>query len=202
VALAARACDAALVHLSTDYVFDGAKLEPYLEEDTTAPLGVYGTTKLAAEEHVRRHAPRAWIVRTSWLFGPGGRNFVSTIAALLRERDAIRVVDDQIGAPTYTLDLARSLRLLVERAAPPGLYHVTNSGACSWYEFARTIRERLGSGGRVLPCTTAEYLRPARRPANSRLEMAHWRAAGLPVPRPWPAALDDYLARLAAEIGA
>jgi dTDP-4-dehydrorhamnose reductase len=198
VALAARACDADLIHISTDYVFDGTKPDPYLEDDTPAPLGVYGTTKLAAEEHVRRHAPRAWIVRTSWLFGPGGRNFVRTIAGLLRERDVVRVVDDQRGAPTYTLDLARALRTLVEHA-PAGLYHVTNAGACSWYELAQAIRARLASGGRVLPCSTAEFPRPARRPANSRLEMARWRAAGLPEPRAWTAALDDYLPHLAAE---
>lgn len=200
VALAARACQADLVHLSTDYVFDGRKPEPYLEDDSPAPLGVYGTTKLAAEEHVRRHAPRAWIVRTSWLFGPGGRNFVRTIAGLLRERDAIRVVDDQIGSPTYTLDLARGLRRLVESGATPAVYHLTNSDACSWYAFACRIRERLGRGGVVLPCTSAEFPRPARRPANSRLEMARWRAAGLPALPAWTAALDNYLEHFAGEL--
>ena len=198
VALAAAATGAALVHVSTDYVFDGEKPLPYREDDARAPLGVYGRTKAAAEEHVERHAPRAWIARTSWLFGPGGRNFVRTIAGLLAERDEIRVVDDQRGAPTYTHDLALGLHALA-CGAPFGTYHVTNDGHCTWFEFATAIAARLRSRARVVPCSTAEFPRPARRPRNSVLDAAASHARGLPALRRWEAALDDYLAILAAE---
>jgi dTDP-4-dehydrorhamnose reductase len=198
VAQAAAATGAALLHMSTDYVFDGEKPGPYVEDDPPAPLGVYGRTKVAAEEEVRRHAPRAWIVRTSWLFGAGGRNFVRTIAGLLAERDEIRVVADQVGSPTYTPDLAQCLEAILERGAF-GVYHVTNAGACSWFELAAAIAVRLGSAARVVPCTSAEFPRRARRPRNSVLDCGFYRAQGLPAARPWGAALDDYLAVLAAE---
>jgi dTDP-4-dehydrorhamnose reductase len=198
VALACQLSGAALCHISTDYVFDGAKPEPYVETDATAPLNVYGASKLAAELHVRRHAPHAWIARTSWVFGPGGRNFVRTMRGLLQERDSVRVVDDQRGAPTYTHDLAAALAGLVETAAY-GTYHVTNAGACSWYELAQRIGARTQSHCRIEPCTSAEFPRPARRPRNSCLAPVAWRAAGLPGLRPWTEAVDAYLQVLATE---
>jgi dTDP-4-dehydrorhamnose reductase len=198
VALAAAATGAALVHVSTDYVFAGDKATAYVEDDAPAPLGIYGRTKHAAEEHVQRHAPRAWIVRTSWLFGPGGRNFVRTIAGLVAVRDEIRVVDDQRGCPTYTHDLAAALAV-VSGGLEFGIYHLTNAGACSWFELATAIAARLGSGCRVVPCTTAEFPRPAPRPRNSVLDASVSRARGAPVLRHWHAALDDYLAILALE---
>ena len=192
VALAAQLAGASLCHVSTDYVFDGEKPEPYVEDDPPGPLGVYGETKLAAELEVLRHAPSHWIVRTSWLFGPGGRNFVRTVAGLLAEREEIRVVDDQRGAPTHVDDVAAGLVALVDTAAF-GTYHLTNSGDCTWYGLAVAIGSRLGTRCRILPCTSAEYPRPARRPRNSRLAMRRWEEAGLPPPRPWQLAVDDYL---------
>jgi dTDP-4-dehydrorhamnose reductase len=201
VALAARAAGAALCLLSTDYVFDGEKPSPYVEADAPNPLGVYGRTKLAAERHVRELVPSAWIVRTSWVFGRGGRNFVGTIASLLRSKGEIRVVDDQTGCPTFTNDLAAALRTIVERGEP-GTYHVTNAGACTWYRFAVAIEAQLATGCRILPCTTAEFPRPARRPRNSVLEPANARRQGLPLPRPWQDALVAYLPEMQREAGA
>ncbi len=198
VARAAARAGSALCHLSTDYVFDGEKPAPYVEDDPSGPLGVYGQTKWAAEEHVRALAPRAWIVRTSWVFGPGGRNFVKTIAALLGERQELRVVDDQRGSPTYTPDLAAAL-LAVVTGGRFGLYHVTNTGTCSWFEFATAIAARLGSNCRVVPCSTAEFPRPARRPRNSVLEPRFYRAQGLADLRSWQDAVQDYLTLLQAE---
>jgi dTDP-4-dehydrorhamnose reductase len=198
VARAAARAGSALCQLSTDYVFDGEKPAPYVEDDSSGPLGVYGRTKWAAEEHVRASTQRAWIVRTSWVFGPGGRNFVKTITALLGERQEIRVVEDQRGSPTYTLDLASGLYHVVT-AGRFGTYHVTNTGACSWYEFAVAIASRLRSRCRILPCSTAEFPRPARRPRNSVLEPRFYRAQGLPEMRPWQDGMNDYLALLQAE---
>jgi dTDP-4-dehydrorhamnose reductase len=197
VVSAARDTGAALCHLSTDYVFDGEKTAAYAETDPVRPLGVYGQTKWAAEEAVRGYE-RAWIVRTSWVFGPGGRNFVRTIAGLLRSRSEVRVVNDQRGSPTYTRDLAVALHAIV-RSGTFGLYHVTNAGSCTWFEFAQEIRERLGTSCAVLPCTTAEFPRAAPRPRNSVLEPAFYRGQGLPAPRAWQEALVAYLAELDAE---
>jgi len=198
VALAAQHVDASLCYISTDYVFDGAKPGPYREEDPTAPLNVYGLSKRDGERHVLRHCRRSYVVRTSWLFGPGGKNFVRTMAELLRARDEVRVVNDQVGSPTYTLDLARCLLALVESEFY-GIYHLTNAGTCSWYELASAIAARLGSRCRVVPCASAELPRPAPRPLNSVLEPWNYRASGLPMPRSWRAAVDDYLGVLARE---
>jgi len=130
VAVAAQRLDAALCYVSTDYVFDGSKAQPYREYDTPAPLGVYGRSKYWGEQVVQALVRRHWIARTSWLFGPGGRNFVDTMARLLAERDSVQVVDDQRGSPTFTEDLAAALRVLVSDG-PHGTYHVSNSGQCT-----------------------------------------------------------------------
>jgi dTDP-4-dehydrorhamnose reductase len=165
-----------VVYYSTDYVFDGAKREPYVETDPTNPLGVYARTKLEGEREVRQ----GWIVRSSWLFGWTGHNFVRTMLRLGAERDEVSVVDDQRGSPTYVGHLAEATRELVER--PHGLYHVAAQGECTWADFAETIFEEAGLDCRVNRITAAEYGLPAPRPAYSVLRseqdapaLPHWR---------------------------
>ena len=190
VARATHQAGAALCAISTDYVFDGTLPRAYREDDATAPLNVYGASKRAAEMHVLEHG--GCVVRTSWLFGPGGRNFVRTMARLLRTRDVVRVVDDQVGAPTYTPDLAAALGHLVEAGAA-GIFHVTNGGACSWYEFAAAIAAALGGSARLQACGSDELRRPARRPRNSVLDNGRYLRQGWPPLRPWTEALQAYL---------
>ena len=201
VSRAVVAAGARLLLASTDYVFDGALSRPYREDDTTAPLNVYGRSKRAAEEHVLALGESGCIVRTSWLFGPGGRHFVRTMARLLRSPEEVRVVDDQVGSPTYTIDLAAALRLLLE-ARGSGLYHVTNTGHCSWYEFAAAIAAALQPAGRVRPCRSDEFPRPARRPRNSVLDNGRFLRQGLPALRYWQEALQAYLAACPDEVAA
>jgi dTDP-4-dehydrorhamnose reductase len=150
------------------------------------------------EQHVTQHAPRSWIVRTSWLFGPGGRNFVRTMSGLLRERGEVRVVDDQVGSPTYTPDLAAGLVGLVE-SGKHGVYHMTNRGTCSWYELAAAIGQRLRTTCRIVPCSSDEFPRPARRPHNSVLADSAAREIGLPPLRTWREAVHEYLTVLERE---
>jgi dTDP-4-dehydrorhamnose reductase len=190
----ARACarfDATLLHVSTDYVFDRTDAtRPHDVDDPRSPRSVYGRSKLAGEDHVRQVLPHHYIVRTAWLFGATGTNFVKTMARLERDRDVIDVVDDQWGTPTWSGDLARGLVRLVRSRAPFGTYHGTNAGATTWYGFARAIFAELGADPRrVRPCSTGDVPRPAPRPAYSVLSDASWRAAGLRPLRPWRQAL-------------
>lgn len=196
VAEGCRRAGAGLVYLSTDYVFDGRKGAPYTEGDPPAPLNAYGRSKLEGERATRSVAPRWAIVRTAWLYGTHGKNFVKTILDRVEAGGPLRVVDDQVGSPTYAADLAGAVAILVSRGRT-GVYHVTNGGSCSWYEFARAIL-RLGGldPDRVERATSGELGRRARRPAYSVLENAAWRAAGLPPLRPWPEALAEMLSRL------
>lgn len=168
-----------VVYVSTDYVFDGAKSEAYVESDPTGPLQEYGHSKLEGERATLEANPDSLVVRTSWLFGAGGRNFVETMLGLGERGDPLRVVDDQVGCPTFTGHLGEAL---VELARGPerGILHVAAAGSCSWFEFAQAILE--GGDADLRPCTTEEFPRPARRPANSVLasergapELPHWR---------------------------
>lgn len=194
---AAAAAGAWIVHVSTDYVFDGGKRSPYVESDPTGPRSVYGSTKLLGERALALAAPdRHTIVRTSWLFGTAGRCFPATMLRLAAERDTLTVVDDQVGCPTFTGHLAPALVRLATVARLPGLVHVVAAGQCSWYEFAVEIMRATGTAVELRPCTTAEFPRPARRPAYSVLRSE--RDGAPPLPH-WRAGLSDYLsARVAA----
>lgn len=180
---------ARLVHVSTDYVFDGTATTPYAEHAPRDPLGAYGRTKAAGEELVLRH-PSSTVVRTAWLYGADGANFARTMRRLADERDTVSVVTDQVGQPTWSRDLAAAIVGLLDADAPAGIYHGTNAGSASWFEFARAIFEDSGlDPARVLPTDSAAFVRPAPRPSYSVLGHDAWASAGLPAPRPWREAL-------------
>jgi dTDP-4-dehydrorhamnose reductase len=179
LARAARAAGAAIVHVSTDYVFDGAADEPYPEDSLVAPRSAYGRTKAAGEWSVRAENPRHWVVRTAWLYGEHGPCFPTTIARLAADRDELRVVADQIGAPTWTRDGTSQIAALLDGGAPWGTYHATASGTASWFDLATAVVSAVGSGTRVLPTTTAEFPRPAPRPAWSVLGHQRWHDCGI-----------------------
>jgi dTDP-4-dehydrorhamnose reductase len=192
----ARACarsGAWMLQLSTDYVFAGDAITPYAEDDAVAPRSAYGRTKAAGESAVGRYLPeRSWLVRTAWLYGRNGPNFVSTMARLERERETVDVVDDQRGQPTWTRDLATQLIRLVEAGAPAGIYHGTASGETTWYHLARRVFELLGADpDRVRPGGSEAFPRPAPRPAYSVLGHRRWVEVGLEPLREWDVALTD-----------
>lgn len=186
LAQAAEAVGAALVHISTDYVFDGTAHLPYREEDSPCPNSVYGRTKLAGEQEVLRLCSQAMIIRTAWLYSPYGNNFVKTMIRLGRERDSLGVVFDQIGTPTYAADLASAILSAIQQGIQPGIYHFSNEGVCSWYDFTLAIHRLAGiTTCRVRPLHTDEYPALAPRPAYSvldkskikqtyHLEIPHW----------------------------
>lgn len=183
-----------LIHVSTDYVFAGDATRPYPVDAPTGPRTVYGRTKLDGERAVLAAQPSAHVVRTAWVYTGEGQDFVATMRRLERERDRVRVVDDQRGNPTYARDLADGLLELAartwERPVPGGILHATNAGAATWYDLARAVFEEVGADpARVQPCTSAEFARPAPRPAYSVLDGAAWAAAGLTPLRPWRVAL-------------
>ena len=197
----ARACTetgAALLHVSTDYVFSGDAKIPYAEWDATGPRTVYGQSKLLGEGYVRAHCPRSFVVRSAWLYGRYGANFVQTIIKAARERGELAVVDDQRGNPTNVLDLAYHLLKILD-GGTYGLYHVTGGGECSWYEFAREILRLTGIPCALRPCTTAEYPRPAARPAYSSLDHLALRCTVGDEMRDWREALSTHLQSLAVE---
>lgn len=177
---------ATLVHVSTDYVFAGDATTPYREDAPASPRSVYGRSKLDGERRVRAVLAKHYVVRTAWLYGAAGDNFVKTIARLERQRETLHVVDDQRGSPTWSAELARGLVALARSGAPYGTYHCTASGSTTWWGLARAVFEELGADpDRVLPCTTSRFPRPAPRPAYSVLSDAAWRAAGLAPLPPW-----------------
>lgn len=193
IAVAAEDAGARLCYISTDYVFDGSSSVPYREYDQPNPISVYGKTKHAGERLVESLSSRYYIVRTAWVYGNGGANFVRTMLRLGAEQSELRVVNDQIGSPTYTVDLSAFLLELVQ-TEKYGIYHATNTGTCSWYEFAKAIFEEAGVEVQVHPVSTAEFPRPAPRPKYSVLDHMAIRANGLSDLRHWREGLRAYFA--------
>jgi dTDP-4-dehydrorhamnose reductase len=193
LATVAKAKSARVIHLSTDYVFDGAASSPYAEDSPTNPVSAYGASKLAGEKLLRETLPDAsLIVRTAWLYGHPGSSFPATILGAAQTRDTLQVVTDQIGQPTWTRDVARMIRALLESSVTSGVFHATNAGQASWWEFARRLFELAGwDPERVLPTTSETFVRPAPRPAWSVLGHDNWQKNGLPSPRHWREALDE-----------
>jgi dTDP-4-dehydrorhamnose reductase len=194
VAGAAAESGARLVHVSTDYVFDGHKRSPWVESDPVGPVSAYGRSKLAGEEQVAAASEDYAIVRTAWLFGAGGRNFVDTMLSMGRDRDEVDVVTDQIGSPTWSAHLAEALVELAERRRDVGVFHAAGGGACSWYELAVEVFDRAGLRCRVLPTTSERFPRAARRPAYSVLDTERDEAPVLPA---WQEGVAGYLAEKA-----
>ena len=196
LASAAAETGAYFVHYSTDYVFDGHKESAYLEDDTPNPRSVYGKSKLLGEELIRRCCPDHLILRTSWLFGQNGANFIRTILSAARNGTPLRVVNDQRGSPTYSKDLALYTVRLVEKRCR-STYHLTNSGSCTWFELASRVLEWAGIRDvPVTPVPTSEFPRPAPRPANSVLANARLEREGFPPMRPWENAAQEYVNKM------
>ena len=191
LAMASREIGARLVHISSDYVFDGGKGSPYVEEDAPRPLGVYGESKLAGEMNAAFN-PDHLIVRTQWLYGLYGKNFVESMLRLAKEQDQLSVVDDQFGSPTWTVELGHAIQALL-KTGQRGIYHAANSGFCSWNGFAQAIFEESGVQIQVKGMTTQELNRPALRPLYSTLDCSKLvRDSGFR-PQPWRSALTTYL---------
>lgn len=190
LARATEAAGASMVQVSTDYVFAGDATSPYAADAPVAPRSAYGRTKAAGEWAVRAECSRAWVVRTAWLYGATGASFPATMRRLAGERETLTVVDDQVGQPTWTVDLADGVVRVVDAGAPFGTWHATGSGAASWFDLARAVLEELGlDPERVRPSTSDAFQRPAPRPAYSVLSHEMWDAAGLAPLPPWRDAL-------------
>lgn len=212
LAAEARRASSLLIHYSTDYIFDGSKTGPWVEDDATNPLSVYGSTKLAGEEAIRNVGGRFLIFRTSWVYAPEGKNFVLTMLSLGRERDTLSVVDDQVGAPTTAAELARATHTIAggildgkfgRHAEWAGVYHMTCSGSVSWCGFAQAIFERApalvgGKSPRVNPIPTSAYPTPAKRPHNSTLSNEKLHRRFEVQLAPWESALDEVLAAISS----
>lgn len=184
---------ALLVHYSTDYVFDGTKASPYVEDDSPNPINGYGASKLEGERAIAASGCRYLILRTSWVYGPRGKNFYLTMLRLAKERSELKVVDDQVGAPTSSLEIARATATLLDVGAQ-GLYHMTAAGETSWCGFVRAILARAGIATPVVPIPTEDYPTPARRPRNSRLDCARLRREHGVSLVPWDEALAETMA--------
>lgn len=194
IAIACRGTGIRIVHFSTDYIFDGRKETPYLESDPPAPLNVYGASKLEGERMLGAFSDQWLLIRTAWLYGRGGKNFVKTILEKASTVGALDVVDDQIGSPTYSWDLAAAAQLLIEEGRQ-GVYHLTNRGRCSWHEFACKILLYAGKTGVVVrPIHSDALVRPAARPAWSVLSSRKFTKETGKAMRPWQIALQEYLA--------
>jgi dTDP-4-dehydrorhamnose reductase len=194
LAIAANDVGSKLLYISTDYVFDGSGHEPRREWDLPNPQNVYGWTKLAGEQYVRQFCPRSFIVRTAWLYGYTGGNFVKTILNAAKSGKPLKVVDDQRGNPTSCVDLVKHL-LKLAGTEDYGTYHCTNNGECSWYEFAKEFLKLSGLSYAIEPCTTEEFPRPAKRPAYSSLDNMMLRLTIGDEMRSWQDAIAEYMER-------
>lgn len=188
LALACKTCGAILVHYSTDYVFNGQKKEGYKENDKINPLNTYGESKALGEKELMANTDKYYLIRTSWLYGKHGKNFVDTMLNLALENDTIKVVNDQFGKPTYSKDLAIKTREIIKEKKDFGIYHITNEGTTSWYEFTKKIFELANVKVKVIPVATKQFPRPAKRPHYSALINTK-----LPKMRNWEEALKEYL---------
>ena len=183
-----------LVHFSTDYVFNGRKEGSYQETDKPDPLNAYGKTKWQGEKLLQAEGPFYYLIRTSWVFGPKGHNFVNRMTELLTTKSRIEVVEDQVGGPTYTGDLAQFTLELLEKKSVPGFYHFSNEGATSWFEFAKEIQKQTGHAScKIAPVSSDNIFRPAQRPANSRFDLSKSTQAVGHASRAWQEALGNYL---------
>lgn len=192
VAEGARLARAIMVYLSTDYVFDGAKETPYLETDLTNPINVYGQSKLAGERVVRERMDRWLIVRTSWVYGEGGKNFVTNILEWAKTQPVLRFVKDKVGSPTYAMDLAQAIMDLIKKRANNRIYHASGEGACSWEEYGQEILKIVGIQKKIVPIAFEELNRPAKRPAYSVLQNYELNKIGINMPE-WRTSLKDFL---------
>ena len=184
--------DCPLVHISTDYVFNGKNTTPWVEDDEIGPISVYGKSKLKGEEAILETLDKFFIIRTAWLYGINGSNFPKTMLELAKNHSEITVVYDEVGTPTYTPDLAKAISQLIETDYY-GIYHITNSGSCSWCEFARYIFEIAGKDVKVIPVTASEFARPAPRPHYSVLENKKWIGNGFEPLRSYKDAIKEYI---------
>lgn len=193
VAEACKVLDIPMVYISTDYIFDGKKREPYTESDAPNPINIYGRSKLEGEHFVNSTLRHFYIVRSAWLYGRHGRSFVKTILQKAQRGETLKVVDDQVGSPTYSRDLAKAIACLV-KGTPFGTYHLTNSGSCSWYEFAERILTLAGlKGYHLTPITSKELGQPALRPPYSVLASSNWLKVTGQELRSWQDALQESL---------
>jgi len=204
IASCAKNINAKLIHISTDYVFNGQGNKPYTEEDITDPIGVYGLTKRDGELAIQENNPRSYIIRTAWLYGKHGNNFVHTMLRLMNERDEVKVVNDQRGSPTWTFDLASAILTLIKTSdsgkdIPLGVYHYTNEGNITWFDFAQKIYQQGRECGRITkecsvkPCTSAEYPAKVKRPAYSVLDKSKIKTAlGINIPA-WDTSLKQFI---------
>lgn len=191
IALAAKAVDATLVYISTDYVFDGTRETAYETDDQTNPQTEYGKAKLAGEQIIQESLKKYYIIRTSWVFGQYGANFVYTMQKLVETRDTLTIVSDQYGRPTWTRTLAEFMDFVIEKQAPYGIYHLSNEGTCSWYEFAKEILKDH-KDLKILPVTSEEFPQKAKRPKNSVMSLTQSKEVGFVIPR-WEHALSQLL---------
>jgi dTDP-4-dehydrorhamnose reductase len=201
IAAAARSTGARLLHISTDYVFNGTGNHPYREDDPTDPIGVYGLTKRDGENQIFAHNERSYIIRTAWLYGRHGNNFVHTMLRLMKERDAVPVVNDQRGSPTWAFDLSNTIAAIITACTPVpfGIYHYTNEGNITWFDFAQEIYRQgkalgiLTKDCAVTPCTSAEFPAKVTRPAFSVLDKSKLKSAlGITIPE-WKTSLEEFL---------